>query len=297
MLASDIRGEVRGNLRSGVSMYATVQLLRERQVIDERTIGQDGRFEFRSIPMGQYLIRVHSPGYKDEEIYVNLTRPTSREVIPINLRPIEKEITDATRTETRSVAAYQVSRDARREYEQGLQDRRRGDCGRAMPHLQKATTISGKFGEAFNELGNCYKQMGDPDRAEQSFSKAIEYTNSVYPSMNLADLYAVQKRFDEAQKVLAQSMLKYPVEGDLHFAMARLHFDQGQLKEAEAAALEAHSKIHRTADVHLLLAKVYLKRENYRALANQLKIYPDENPEGATAAQVRRNLAALENRK
>ena len=111
--------------------------------------------------------------------------------------------------------------------------------------------------------------------------------------MNLADLYAGRERFAEARRVLEQSMAKYPTEGDLHFGMARIYFDQGQMVQAEAQALEAHSKIHRTADVHLLLSKIYLNLGRYPALLTQLETYLLENPTGPVADQVRKNLKDL----
>ena len=116
---------------------------------------------------------------------------------------------------------------------------------------------------------------------------------TIYPGINLADLYAGEKKFDQAQQVIEAVMQKNPTEGDLWFAMARIHFDQGQMNEAEAAGLAAHSRIHRTADVHLLLAKVYLALKDSPSVVAQLEIYLKENPKGPIADQVRKSLKSL----
>ena len=75
--------------------------------------------------------------------------------------------------------------------------------------------------------------------------------------------------------------------------MAQIEFSRGRLKEAEEAALQAHQKKHRMADVHLLLAKVYLSLEKYPALIGQLRLYLEENPKGPLADRVRQNLKEL----
>src|SRR5206468_3770086 len=121
--------------------------------------------------------------------------------------------------------------------------RKRGECAKAIPHFEKAIALYDKYGDAFNEMGNCFKQEGRFEEAEDSFEKAIERNTSIYPSMNLADLYATRKRFDDAHRVIRQALENHPSEGDLYFAMARVYFDQGRMQEAEAAGLNAHSKV------------------------------------------------------
>lgn len=292
LAASDIEGRVRaGGQGPDVIKRATIQLLHESLIAEERLLGSDGRFEFRNLARGAYTIRIRAEGYQEQEITVNLVRPTSRESIQVDLRPLRQ--TPEGAAETVSVAEYQIPNAAKREYQQGLEERKRGRCEKAVPHLQKAIAAFAKYGEAFNELGICFKQMGEPGKAEDSFKKAVEYSSTVYTFMNLADLYADQKRFADAHDVLRQSIVLHPSEGDPFFTMARIYFDQGGMEEARQAGLQAHQKMHRMADVHLLLAKVYLALKQYPLLVAQLELYLDENPKGPVADRVRKNLEEL----
>jgi len=50
------------------------------------------------------------------------------------------------------------------------------------------------------------------------------------------------------------------------------------------------------ADVHLMLAKVYLSLKKYPALIGQLRLYLDENPRGPAADRIRSNLKEIERR-
>ncbi len=287
--ASDIEGEVRIASGSKSAARARVQLLRLRQVIEERFLDADGRFEFRNVGTGPFVVFVRLAGYVDEEVSLTIPVQNAREVVSITLHPL-KGSAEAV-SDTISVAGYQIPREAKREYEQGLRDRKRGDCKKAIPHFQQATAAYEKYGEAFNELGACLKEMANFEKAEQSFQKAIQYDPTIYASMNLADLYAERKRFAEGEDILRRSLAKHPSEGDLYFGLARIRFDQGDLSGAEQAALEAHPKLHRSADVHLLLAKIYLKLQRYSDLVIQLQTYLAENPKGPMADQVRKSLA------
>jgi tetratricopeptide (TPR) repeat protein len=288
LAASDITGRVRADDRSGgPADRAVVELLQMQLTVAQRQAGSDGRFEFRNLPFGVYVLRVRADGYRDEEISINLSRPTSREVLEVKLNRIEHDPVLATAV---SITELQIPDKAKGEYKKGTEERQRGKCATAIPHFEKAIAAFPKYGEAHNELGNCLKEEKEFTRAEAAFKIAIEYTSTVYPAINLADLYTSQKRFAEARNVLLRATAKYPFEGDVYFAMAKLHFDQSQIAEAITAGLTAHQKIHRMADVHLLLAKAYLSLKDESAVAAQLRLYLEENPKGPIADQVRKTL-------
>jgi tetratricopeptide (TPR) repeat protein len=171
--------------------------------------------------------------------------------------------------------------------------RQRGNCTEALAHFRKAIATYPKYGEAFTEMGNCLKQAGNLTEAENAFKSAIEYSRTVYASINLADMYVSQHRFAEAQRVIRTATKLDPLDGDLFFALARTYFDQNQMKEAEASALEAHSRVHRFPEVHLLLSKIYLANGNQPALLTQLETYLEESPKGPAADQVRQDISRI----
>jgi predicted Zn-dependent protease len=287
--ASEIEGQVRAN--GAVVIQGTVQLFRERVPMEDRFIGSNGRFEFRNLMPGSYSVRIRAEGFSEQEVAVTLITVKSREVVMVDMRPVDKATPKPGGVI--SVIEAQIPQAAKREFEKGAEERKRGQCAKAIPHLQKAVADFEQYADALNELGHCFRETNEFAKSEESFKKAIEYTSTIFPSMNLADLYESQKRFQEAEEVLRRSMVKFPSEGDLHFAVARVYFDQNRWKEAEEAGLEAHSKRHRLADVHLLLAKIYLRFEKHPAVVAQLQLYVAENPKGPTADLVRKNLAEM----
>jgi len=172
-----------------------------------------------------------------------------------------------------------------------LRDRKRGDCEGAISHLQAAITVYAQYSKALDLLGSCFREAGNFEEAESSFKRAILCSETIYPYVNLSDLYSERRRFDEAQAILRQGLMKYPAEGDLHFSMALIYFDESKLEQTEKEGILAHSMAHRNADVHLLLSKVYLKLKRYPDLATQLETYLAENPKSPLADQVRKTLS------
>jgi Flp pilus assembly protein TadD len=184
---------------------------------------------------------------------------------------------------------------AKREFDTAMRQKKDVKCVKALPHLQKAVTMFPKYGEAYTEIGRCYVQMDKRAAAEEAFKQAIQFSNGIYPSVNLSSLYLDEGRLDDAQQLITPLLRKNPTEPELYAALARIYFRQGRVHEAEQAGLEAHSLGHDSPDIHLILAKIYESQKNRAALVTQLRLYLEEKPEGPAADQARKQLSAIQN--
>jgi tetratricopeptide (TPR) repeat protein len=293
--AADIEIMVRSASRLAI-VSATAQLRRETFILEEHLVGSNGRLEFRNLSQGTYSVRVRAEGFHEEEVPVLIVRNNSREVVRIELRPIERP--GPNRAGLTSVFDLQIPAAARREYEQGLKDRAGKDgCAKAAPRFEKAIILYSEYADAHHELAKCLQETSRFDQAADSFRHAIRYGSTIFPYIALSDLYAARNRAADARQVLLEGALKFPDEGDLRFALAKGYYDQGLLKEAEKEGLEAHTRFHRSADVHLLLAKIYLAGQAHSEVVKQLRLYLEENPKGPLADRVRQNLADVEGKK
>lgn len=289
--AADIDLLVRSSSRAAI-ISATAQLKRDAVILAEHLVGTNGRLEFRNLNQGSYSLRIRAEGFVDHEVSVVLMRTNAREVVFVELQALERPTQSPAAVA--SVYDLQVPAAARKEYEQGLKERDKNGCSKAQPRFEKALAIFDQYADAHNEAAKCLQAVSRFDQAEASFQKAIQYGSSIFPYINLAELYAARGRPDAAREVVLEGVRRFPTEGDLQFALAKVLYDQGRLKEAEQAGLEAHSRFHRAADVHVLLAKIYLAAQNHEAVVTQLKLYLVENPKGPLADRVRQNLAEVE---
>jgi tetratricopeptide (TPR) repeat protein len=142
---------------------------------------------------------------------------------------------------------------------------------------------------ALNDRGNRYRRLGLLEKAETCFKEAFKQSDSVYVALNLSELYTAQGRFEEAKTLLEVAAKRTPVSGDAYYGLALVYFTQGRLEDVEAAALQAHRRPHRIADVHLLLAKVYA-RSAPEKVGTQLELYLQEAPNGPESKRVRKIL-------
>ncbi|MEN6559733.1 MAG: tetratricopeptide repeat protein [Acidobacteriota bacterium] len=83
----------------------------------------------------------------------------------------------------------------------GLAHSMRGRLDESAKAYQKCLEINPRFTEAHNNLGTVYQGMNQLDKAEEEFRRALAdltYQNRELPYCNLARLYVLQGRLDEA---------------------------------------------------------------------------------------------------
>jgi tetratricopeptide (TPR) repeat protein len=247
---------------------ARVQLLRLGVIVQEQ-FSTDGRFTFRSVPHGHYTLAVHVPGRE----------PVSREIEVPSESYVLIEAGDSASLLNRAVASVfelEIPRSARRQYERAQDRLREGNCSTALKYLSEAIRLYQNYADAHNAVGNCQVQLQHPALAEEAFRQAIELTESVYPALNLADVYIKQGRLDEADTVLTRALRRDPTQGDAYYGLALLRLEQHRLDEAEKLAEQAHEHPKHSEDVHLLLAKVHQRQGRMDLIPIDLEHYLSE---------------------
>jgi tetratricopeptide (TPR) repeat protein len=285
---STISGRVFGETPGQGITGARLRLLLLNTVMEDRLTDAFGEFEFSGLPAGRYIIEVNAPGYLPSIVEANPGESRETVYLFIGLKRLRDKETRVA--ETISVAEFLIPKRAREEFERAKKQQEKSNCAGALKHLEQAVKTYSQYTAAHNEMGNCYVRLGKLDRAEGSFKQAVALATTVYPSINLADLYVQQRRFEEARAVLNAAIRSNPGQGDAYYALALTYFDEGRIDEAERVALQADSRRHAIADLHLLLAKIYAKKQNASETIRQLKTFVEEAPGHPMAEQVRREL-------
>jgi tetratricopeptide (TPR) repeat protein len=284
----DIQGEVVTSNR--VATPILVRLFKGTTLIQQMMTDDRGKFRFRKVDPGSYTIHAECEGYYAQDLSVQVT--DSLQPVSISLEPVHND--PAVTASFNPFREFEIPRQAKKEFEEAMRDQKSPPCEKALPHLQKAIELYPRYGEAFTEMGRCYLLRNNPAAAEEALKKAVQFTPEIYPSVNLATLYVNQGRLDEAEELITRLLPKNQAQGDLYGALARIYFAKGRIHDAEVAGLEAHARGHRSADVHLILAKIYEDQHNRAALLTQLLTYLDEDPRGAKADEVRKQLRDLQ---
>jgi tetratricopeptide (TPR) repeat protein len=288
-----LEGRVRDSRTHMGLPYAKVELLCAGVRIGLNYTDIDGRFRFPNLEPRTCTVSVALAGYNSvsvavdtsDERYIELE--LMRPAINAPPQPVSPQV---------SVQDYLIPRNAQKEFALAQKDIERKDCVRAIDHLENGLRLYDQSASALNDLGNCRRQRGELQRAETAFKRAMALSNAPHIAMNLAETYAAQQRFSEAESMLMEAIRKNAENGDLYYALAVNYFKQERLMDAESAAMAADSRIHRVPDLHLLLAKIYVSTDPDKAVP-QLELYLKEAPNGSQSKQVREALKAAKEKK
>ncbi|PYS36019.1 MAG: hypothetical protein DMG14_25680 [Acidobacteria bacterium] len=281
-----IEGQVRDARTHGAIPLARVELWHAQLPVDGQYTDSEGRFRFAYPTGGRYMISADSSGYVPSAVEID-TSP-ARSVIDIELVPNKPSPTKLQ--PVIGVREYLVPKNARNEFDRARKEAKQQNCSRAIPHFENGLRIFDQDASAHNDLGNCYRKLGLLDRAEDSFRQARALSNSVYVSLNLAEVYTAQKRFKEAEAVLLEAVQSQSNAGDAYYGLALVYFEQGRLEDAERSALLVDRYPHQIPDVHLVLAEIYWRQQKSAEATQQLESYLKEAPNGTHSERVRQVL-------
>jgi tetratricopeptide (TPR) repeat protein len=267
-------GEIDPSVRPQVFLQST------RTIFYEQTVASRGwTFRFKGVEAGSYTLFVVAQGLGDSKRTI---------VVGESLADSDGRQQVEVRLSGRSAASAEVSavllsipEDARSEYKEALKCLSRKDREGAIHHLEEAIKIAPHYSDAWNRLGTISYKAQEYRKAEGYFRKAIEEDPTSYPPLvNLGAALLFQDRLQDALTANREATERKPEDPLAHAQLGGTYFALGQLDQAEhhlktAKALdEAHF-----SNPQLMLAKIYLQREDYSAAIGELegflRIHPD----------------------
>jgi tetratricopeptide (TPR) repeat protein len=256
----------------------------------------NGAVEFNGVPVGVYHIVVSGEGIEEADSgQFEVDRRKVSQSIFITVHAVNA---NHGAQGAQSVAAVDLSvpDDARKEFDKATKAMADQDWASAQQRLSHAIELYPQYALAYSNLGLVYARLKDPVHEREALEKAIKLDDHMVPaSVNLAKLC-----FREGDSVRAESLLEAAVRGDPSNAEALALLAQAQLlnKQFDAAITSAravHAMPHANfAVVHYIAARA-LERENRPQDAIvELQVFLKEEPSGARADQVRKEMAQLQ---
>jgi lipoprotein NlpI len=195
-----------------------------------------------------------------------------------------------------SVTSMQVPEGARKEFEKGQKDERSNHLPSAQQHMEKAVALYDKYAAAWNELGKIDAANKDMEKARQAFEKAVAVdAQYIPPYVSLAALELQTSQYDNAAETAGKVLALDPTIGFASFIQAAADFKLDRLDDAEKSAKDAENQPHQAIpQVHVLLAQIFVEKQDYGNAATQLRAYLKEAPKGQFAADAKKNLEEME---
>ncbi len=139
-----------------------------------------------------------------------------------------------------------------------------GKYNEAIDAFSAVLETEGDNAEIYNNIGLCYANLGDDEKAEKNYLKAQEL-NPKLPQVyiNLADIYYKEKDMGSGIELMSQGIYEMPDNLVLRHYLARFYMEDAKLDLAIDELEHILEKQPENYDVYYDLARVHFELGNY----------------------------------
>ena len=290
--------ELRGQLESapGVRlkrMFSQVSLRGADHPIRLSTITDlNGRFKFKKVPEGTYIITVLTPSKRTSTRTIQMTPSFADSKGRIRTSIL---ISPAVNSEAHqvSVAELAVPEKARKEYRKAQAQLAQDRTENAVKHLKRALSIAPAYPAALNNLGTISFHAGKYQEAREHFEKALEIDPTAYsPLVNLGGVLSSMGLFGEALEINLKAVQRRPLDPLAHSQLGITYEGLQQLDKAVAGLREA-KRLEPSHFSHpqLALGRIFLKQGLVEDAVREFSEFVSLHPDSPSVAAAREFLA------
>lgn len=285
-----IRGFVQASTRPKQMPRVRLLTSNATRVLKEIWTDTAGRFWFRDLRPGNYMVEVSAPGFVTARQTVSLVTTMSSEVVvELNSEP------DSQPRVYGGVIDARVPPHAWQEWEKAQEALGKEDADAARKHLEKAVKEYEGFAAAFRLLAQLDLDANKLDDAEHNIhvSQALEPRNADGYVLEGA-LFNRRQQPKEALKVLEQAAALTPTWRG-QFELAKTRFELKAFAEALKAAQRA-IELRSNGDfpeAHVLLGNILVSLRRYPDAAREYRTFLEMAPDSPSAAPAREALDKL----
>lgn len=154
-------------------------------------------------------------------------------------------------------------------------------------------------------IGNCYREMGEYDKAIEAFNKVLEKVKEDQESIEgsesaaralagIGETYFRQGNLEEAGEYLSQAIDIFPEDEALAFNVGEIYFKQGEIDKAIEYFQLAVKIKESWPPPHRQLGYAYLNKGKYREAVDSLKRFVELAPDDPQAENIKNLIPRLE---
>jgi tetratricopeptide (TPR) repeat protein len=258
-------------------------------------------------------LRTSAPGFRASVISLAQVNAFDGSTDRVDVGTVVVQRTSKIEGMTLSATPYKAPKDAHKAYEQGLEAQKKDKLVDARKHYETAVKLYPGYVSAWYRLGTVLQKQNDNDAARNAFTRATTVNSKYMPAyLSLASMAFNAQNWAEVLKFTAPIMEIDPLNHaaitgylvdldpwnfpEAYFFNAAANYSLGKFEDAEKSALKAEHVDLRTQfpQLHLLLSKIYVLKNDYPNAIFQLRSYLQLVPSAKDADQLREQLAQLE---
>jgi tetratricopeptide (TPR) repeat protein len=299
VVSAGVRLELRGQIDPPAS-HARVNLDGIDAAFSASTLtGSDGRFRFRKVPNGNYVVTVLVPGSGLVRRSVDVTpgladaRGRIEAIIPCSDGLSNTRARQLRNTV--SVRELAIPDEARREFGAAQKALSKRDTSVAQTHLRRAVELAPFYAIAWLQLGAIAYRSTDWAESETCFRKALEIRpGSLISTLNLGGVLLYRGKYNEALFYNRAAVDKSPEHALANFQLGMtyrmLEQDENALKYLnKAKSLDPANY----SSPQLALADIHERRGDRAAAVRELEDFLARHPDAENAALVRAQISRL----
>lgn len=277
-----------------VTSPVSVQLLTGSGTpIQEEMSNDRGEVQFRSLPAGEYRVKVTGRGVKDTEaaLFANegglmqLVRVEPKMGEPISLKGYV------------SARQLTIPEKAQKEFDKGARDLQDANLSGARKHFEKANELFPNYAAALNNLGVVAIQENDNAKAYDYFQKAVAADDTyVQALVNLGKIEMMNNNLKAALLPLERAKSLAPTDAQVFNMLAVAQIQLGDFDGALANARKVHQLEHeKYAISHYISANVLSRRGLREDAISEYELFLKEAKNSPTAKVAKAELKQLKN--
>lgn len=253
-----------------------------------------GRFKFKRIPAGTYVLTVATPRHGSSSMTIAVTASFADPKGQVHTS-IQMNL-NQTRLDSRiSIAELAVPEKAWKEYQKAQDELSQSHTDAAVTHLRRALKAAPEFPTALNTLGTICYQTGKFKEAEEYFRQALDLDPDLYPPLvNLGGALLSLGQFEQALEVNLRARERRPSDP---LARSQLGLSYEGLEEWDKAitSLQVAKRLEpgHFSNPQLSLARLLLKQGRLEASVKEYEEFLSLYPDSSHAEGVRRFVESV----
>jgi len=248
----------------------------------------------RNRPILDCELRISLPGFRVETVPLS----DSRYLDNLDLGTIILRRIANVEGLTVSATSALAPKDAKKAYEKGLEAAGKKNPAEARKDFEKAVEIYPRYAAAWFELGRLSEDKEQFDDARKSYGQAVGAdAKYIPPHERLAWIGLREQKWqavaENSDAILRLDPIDYP---DAYYLNGVGNFQLGNLDAAEKSAREALTRdtAHKNVRTPYLLGLILAQKGNYAEAIPLLRAFLEQNPDVSDAANIREQLASME---
>ena len=182
---ADVAKEIAGCIDAQTGAYLMIKQLTDLDSLKEKAVEKDGKKEINiSINMDKNSVEYRA-AYYDMEKY-----------LMANCKSIKEKVASNDKQSKHSLSE---NLEARELYSKGVDESKKENYKTALGYFEKAVKIDSVFAFAWDNIGICYRKLGDYDKAMAAYKKSLEIDpEGLMPLQNIAVVYMYKNEYENA---------------------------------------------------------------------------------------------------